>query len=268
MEQGAPLGAERQAGRAAASEPAGRPSRRFSPVNFRDVTITGAFWRERLDTVLTRTIPSQHEQLERNGILESLELPKPRTQPAINHGFALPKKLRGIYQHLINYSPRIDELAAFTFATEVTFVARRPPGRARARKPGREPRRHLDHVQGHEDLTMAWGAKISATQLTAITTEQFFDQTPTLNPRESAHCHIEVDFPASPTDDAVISVYGSLDGTAWSAIPLMVLVLDKDVDPNSIDFIVIGSTSSSRGKALGLHQHADPAPISPSARMA
>ena len=77
MERAAPSRAERQAGRAAASEQAGRPSRRFSPVNFRDVTITGAFWRERLDTVLTRTIPSQHEQLERNGILESLDLPKP-----------------------------------------------------------------------------------------------------------------------------------------------------------------------------------------------
>lgn len=71
------MGAGKQAGRAAASEPARRPSRRLSPVSFRDVTITGAFWRERLDTVLTRTIPSQHEQLERNGILESLELPKP-----------------------------------------------------------------------------------------------------------------------------------------------------------------------------------------------
>ena len=65
MERAAPSRAERQAGRAAASEQAGRPARRFSPVNFRDVTITGAFWRERLDTVLTRTIPSQHEQLER-----------------------------------------------------------------------------------------------------------------------------------------------------------------------------------------------------------
>jgi hypothetical protein len=31
----------------------------------------------------------------------------------------------------------------------------------------------------------------------------------------------------------VISVYGSLDGTAWSATPLMVLVLDKDVDSTS-----------------------------------
>jgi hypothetical protein len=87
---------------------------------------------------------------------------------------------------------------------------------------------------------MAWSAKISATQLTAITTEQIFDQAPTLNPRESAHCRVEVDFPASPTDDAVIAVYGSLDGSAWSATPLMVLVLGKEVDPNSIDFTVTG----------------------------
>ena len=87
---------------------------------------------------------------------------------------------------------------------------------------------------------MAWSSRISATQLTAITTEQFFDQTPTLNPRESAHCQVEVDFPATPTDDAVISVYGSLDGIAWSAMPLMVLVLDNGTDPGSIDFIVTG----------------------------
>ena len=32
-------------------------------MNFTDVSIEGDFWRERLDTVLTRTIPSQHEQL-------------------------------------------------------------------------------------------------------------------------------------------------------------------------------------------------------------
>jgi hypothetical protein len=68
---------------------------------------------------------------------------------------------------------------------------------------------------------MAWGAKINASPLTAITTEQFFDHTPTLDPRESARCHIQVYFPATPTDDAVISVYSSLDGTAWSAIPMI-----------------------------------------------
>ena len=50
---------------------------------------------------------------------------------------------------------------------------------------------------------MAWGSKINATQLTSITTEQVFDQAPTLNPRESAHCRVEVDFPASPTDASI-----------------------------------------------------------------
>jgi hypothetical protein len=39
---------------------------------------------------------------------------------------------------------------------------------------------------------------------------------------------------------AVISVYGWLARTAWSATPLMSLVLDKDTDPNSIDFVVTG----------------------------
>ena len=51
--------------------------RKYSPVNFASVRIEGDFWRERLETVLTRTIPSQHRQLEAHGILESLTIPKP-----------------------------------------------------------------------------------------------------------------------------------------------------------------------------------------------
>jgi DUF1680 family protein len=49
----------------------------FKPVRFVDVTLEGLFWRERLETVLTRTIPSQHVQLGKHGILESLKLPNP-----------------------------------------------------------------------------------------------------------------------------------------------------------------------------------------------
>jgi hypothetical protein len=56
---------------------------------------------------------------------------------------------------------------------------------------------------------MAWGSDTAATQLTGITTEQFFDQVPTLNPRETAHVQVSVDFPASPTDRAIIAVYNS-----------------------------------------------------------
>ena len=51
--------------------------RRYSSVPFADVKITGPFWSERLETVLTRTIPSQHKQLEKFNMLRSLKLPKP-----------------------------------------------------------------------------------------------------------------------------------------------------------------------------------------------
>src|SRR5262245_59850640 len=51
--------------------------RRFTPVNFTNVAIEGDFWRERLDTVLTRTIPSQHMRLVEHGLLASLDVPQP-----------------------------------------------------------------------------------------------------------------------------------------------------------------------------------------------
>jgi len=47
------------------------------PVAFSDVTITSPFWTERLETVLSATIPSQWEKLRESGILESLTLPQP-----------------------------------------------------------------------------------------------------------------------------------------------------------------------------------------------
>lgn len=50
---------------------------KFKPVRFVDVALEGKFWHERLETVLTRTIPSQHVQLGKHGILESLTLPNP-----------------------------------------------------------------------------------------------------------------------------------------------------------------------------------------------
>ncbi|MGZ9809465.1 glycoside hydrolase family 127 protein [Pseudoroseicyclus sp. H15] len=51
--------------------------RTYSSVPFSDVTITGDFWRERLETVLTRTIPSQLKKLEESDIRGSIKLPKP-----------------------------------------------------------------------------------------------------------------------------------------------------------------------------------------------
>jgi uncharacterized protein len=65
--------------------------RRYTPAPFADVRITGDFWRERLETVLTKTIPSQYEQLRRHGILESLKAiqpPPPLRIPISNHGMS------------------------------------------------------------------------------------------------------------------------------------------------------------------------------------
>ncbi|MBU1303944.1 MAG: glycoside hydrolase family 127 protein, partial [Alphaproteobacteria bacterium] len=50
---------------------------RYAPVNFPDVKLEGKFWHERLETVLTRTIPSQHSKLSEYTILDSIKLPQP-----------------------------------------------------------------------------------------------------------------------------------------------------------------------------------------------
>lgn len=51
--------------------------RRYHPVDFTRVSLTGPFWSERLETVLTRTVPSQYRKLDESGILESLDLKDP-----------------------------------------------------------------------------------------------------------------------------------------------------------------------------------------------
>jgi len=65
---------------------------KFLPVGFADVRLEGDFWKERLDTVLARTIPSQHEKLGEYKILESLDLkqpPPPLRFPRNSHGFTV-----------------------------------------------------------------------------------------------------------------------------------------------------------------------------------
>lgn len=64
--------------------------RKYAPVNFTDVRLTGKFWAERVDTVLARTVPSQYDQLVAHNVLASLKLPKPPpelTFPRNEYGF-------------------------------------------------------------------------------------------------------------------------------------------------------------------------------------
>ncbi|MBV9288029.1 MAG: glycoside hydrolase family 127 protein [Hyphomicrobiales bacterium] len=66
--------------------------RPYSPIPFSEVDTTGPFWRERLETVLKRTIPSQHLKLEEVGVLESAKLPQPPPPlriPRNSHGITM-----------------------------------------------------------------------------------------------------------------------------------------------------------------------------------
>jgi hypothetical protein len=87
-----------------------------------------------------------------------------------------------------------------------------------------------------------WGSDTAATQLTSITTEQFFNQVPALNPRETAHVQVSVDFPGSPTDHAIVAVYTTLDDSSevWDIIPMMEFLIENATDPNRISFLVTG----------------------------
>lgn len=49
----------------------------YLPIRFVNVRLEGEFWKERLETVLKTTIPSQHKKLGEYGILGSLKLPQP-----------------------------------------------------------------------------------------------------------------------------------------------------------------------------------------------
>src|SRR5262245_56212803 len=49
----------------------------YLPVGFADVHLESAFWRERVNTVLSSAIPSQHAKLEELGYLHALDLPQP-----------------------------------------------------------------------------------------------------------------------------------------------------------------------------------------------
>jgi hypothetical protein len=89
---------------------------------------------------------------------------------------------------------------------------------------------------------VAWSGKTSATQLTDVTTEQFFDQTPTLTPGELLSVEIEADFPGSPTDNLLVKCYGTLDDSteSWDDLPFFQITINNGIDPSKVSFAISG----------------------------
>jgi len=78
----------------------------------------------------------------------------------------------------------------------------------------------------------------AATQLTSITTEQFFSVEPTLDVYEGAVVQVSVNFPTSPTDNAIISVYAQQDGSNYDVVPFLQFTIDRANDPSRVTFVV------------------------------
>jgi hypothetical protein len=51
---------------------------------------------------------------------------------------------------------------------------------------------------------------------------------------EGAQVAVDADFTVTPTDDLIVEVFASLDGTDYDDTPLFTQEIDKDTDPNQI----------------------------------
>ena len=79
-----------------------------------------------------------------------------------------------------------------------------------------------------------------------------------LNPRETAHVQVSIDFPGSPTDHAIIAVYTTLDDTSevWDLIPMMEFLIENTTAPNRISFLVTGVYKFRVGvRRFRVHRH-------------
>lgn len=91
-------------------------------------------------------------------------------------------------------------------------------------------------------MASRWAKTVTATPLTSVTTEQFFDVKPSLNPGERITCEVKIDFPSTPTDDAIVSAYGTLerDADQWDDSPIYRRTVDKGTDPHQLRFTIGG----------------------------
>lgn len=57
---------------------------------------------------------------------------------------------------------------------------------------------------------------------------------------DAAHIIVEVNFDATPTDDVLVKLYGSLDGTNFDDVPLYSVLIDNGTDPTQRSLVIEG----------------------------
>jgi hypothetical protein len=88
-------------------------------------------------------------------------------------------------------------------------------------------------------ISKSWGSETTIMDAMSVTTGSWSsDVDLETNGYEGAHVTVDADFPASPTDNLIVEVRASLDGTNYDDTPLFSFTVDKGTDPNQVSFIV------------------------------
>jgi len=136
--------------------------RKYAAVSFTDVDITGDFWRERLDTVLKRTIPSQYKKLVEYNMIEAMKVvqpPPPLTIPRNNHNFTTQifwdsdiGKWIEAASYALRHGPDKDIEAKIDEITELLAKAQLPDGYLNCWYIGREPENRWTNMRDNHEL--------------------------------------------------------------------------------------------------------------------
>ena len=88
-------------------------------------------------------------------------------------------------------------------------------------------------------ISRIFGSETTIMNAVTVTTGSWSDDVDLeTNGYEGAHVIVDADFPASPTDDLIVQIHGSLDGSNYDDTPLSSFQIDKGTDPNQVSFIV------------------------------
>ena len=88
-------------------------------------------------------------------------------------------------------------------------------------------------------ISRIFGSETTIMNAVTVTTGSWSDDVDLeTNGYEGAHVIVDADFPSSPTDNLIVQVHASLDGTNFDDTALFSFTVDKGTDPNQVSFIV------------------------------
>jgi hypothetical protein len=88
-------------------------------------------------------------------------------------------------------------------------------------------------------ISKSFGSEATVMNAVAVTTGSWSDDVDLeTNGYEGAHVVVDADFPASPTDNLIVEVRASLDGSNYDDTALFSFKVDKGTDPNQVSFVI------------------------------